>query len=92
MRIESRAQSHTMEPPTPTTFAAYYDDATTELLKRQVSELQDQLKSLQGATTPHRASYGRGAARIFRGICYECSKKGHRRSEGPDNNAGGNST
>jgi hypothetical protein len=46
MRIESRAQSHTTEPPTPTALAASHDDATTELLKRQVSELQDQLKSL----------------------------------------------
>jgi hypothetical protein len=65
MRIESRAQSHTTEPPTPTAFAASHDDATTELLKRQVSELQDQLKCLQGATITRRASYGRDAARIF---------------------------
>jgi hypothetical protein len=42
MRIESRAQSRTTEPPTPTAFAASHDDATTKLLK-QVSELQDQL-------------------------------------------------
>jgi hypothetical protein len=91
MRIESRAQSHTTEPPTPTAFAASHDDATTKLLQRQVSELQDQLKSLQGATSTRRASYGRGAARIFRAVCYGCGKKGHRRSECPDNNTGGNS-
>jgi hypothetical protein len=91
MRIESRAQSHTAEPPTPTAFAASHDDAMTKLLKRQVSKLQDQLKSLQGATTTRLASYGMGAARMFRGVCYGCSKKGHRRSECPDNNTGGNS-
>jgi hypothetical protein len=51
MRIESRAQSHAAQPPTPTALAASHDDATTEILKRQVSELQDQLRSLQGATT-----------------------------------------
>jgi hypothetical protein len=91
MRIESRAQSHTTEPPTPTAFAASHDDATTELLKQQVSELQDQLKSLQGAATTYRTSYGRGGARFFRGVCYGCGKKGHRRSECPVNNTGGNS-
>jgi hypothetical protein len=90
MRIESRAQSHTAEPPTPTALAASHDDATTELLKRQVSELQDQLKSLKGATTTRRASDGRGATRIFRGVCYGCGKKGHPRSECPYN-TGGNS-
>jgi hypothetical protein len=41
MRIDSRAQSHTTEPPTPTAFAASHNDATTELLKRQASKLQD---------------------------------------------------
>jgi hypothetical protein len=81
MRIESRAQSHTTEPPTPKAFAASHDDATTDLLKRQVSELQDQLKYLQGAATTRRASHGRGAARGFRGVCHGCGKKGHRRSE-----------
>jgi hypothetical protein len=91
MRIESHAQSHTTEPPTPTAFAASHDDATTDLLKRQVSELQDQPKYLQRAATTRRASYGRGAARVFRGVCYGCGKKGHRRSEYPDNNTGGNS-
>jgi hypothetical protein len=35
MRIESRVQSHTTEPPTPTAFAASHDDATTELLKKK---------------------------------------------------------
>ena len=65
MCIESHAQSHTTEPPTPTAFAASHDDATTELLKRQVSELQDQLKFLQGAATTRRTSYGSGGARIF---------------------------
>jgi environmental stress-induced protein Ves len=65
MRIESRAQSHTTEPPTPTAFAASRDDATTELLKQQVSELQDQLKYLQGAASTRRTSYGRGRASIF---------------------------
>jgi hypothetical protein len=90
MRIVSRAQSHTTEPPMPTAFAACHDDATTDLLKRQVSELQDQLKSLQGAATTRRASYGRGAARVFRGVCYGCGKKGHRISECPYNNTGGN--
>jgi pyruvoyl-dependent arginine decarboxylase (PvlArgDC) len=34
MRIKSRAQSHTTEPPTPMAFATSHDDATTELLKR----------------------------------------------------------
>jgi uncharacterized protein YeeX (DUF496 family) len=91
MRIESRAQSHTTEPLTPTVFTASHDDATTELLKRQVSELQDQLKSLQGATITRRASYGRGATRSFRGVCYGYGKKCHRRSECPDNDTGGNS-
>jgi hypothetical protein len=91
MRIESRAQSHTTEPPTPTAFAASHDDATTDLFKGQVSELQDQLKSFQGAATTRRASHGRGAARVIHGICYGCGKKGHRRSECPDNNTGGNS-
>jgi hypothetical protein len=90
MRIESRSQSHTTEPPTHTTFAKSHD-ATTKLLKRQLSELQEQLKSLQGATTTRRASYGKGAARIVRGVCYGCGKKDHRRSECPDNNTGGNS-
>jgi hypothetical protein len=56
MRIESRAQSYATEPKTPTAFASSHNDATTELLKRQVSELQDQLKSLQGATTTRRTS------------------------------------
>jgi hypothetical protein len=65
MRIESRAQAHTTEPPTPTAFAACHDDTTTDLLKRQVSELQDQLKSFQGAATTRRASYGTGATRVF---------------------------
>jgi hypothetical protein len=65
MRIESRAQSHTTEPPSPTAFAASHDEATTDVLKRQVSELQDQLKSLQGAATTRRTSYGGGAARVF---------------------------
>jgi hypothetical protein len=91
MRIESRAQSQKTEPPTPTAFAASHDDATTEILKRQVSKLQDELKSLQGATTTRRASYGTGAARIFRGVCCGCDEKGHRMSECPDNNTGGNS-
>jgi hypothetical protein len=31
MRIEIRAQSHTMEPPTPTAFATSHDDATAKL-------------------------------------------------------------
>jgi hypothetical protein len=31
MRIESRTQSHTMEPPTPAAFATSHDDATSEL-------------------------------------------------------------
>jgi hypothetical protein len=31
-RIDSRAQSHTTEPPTPTAFAASHDEATTNLL------------------------------------------------------------
>jgi hypothetical protein len=66
--------------------------STTQILKRaQVFELQDQLKSLQGATTTRRASYGRGASRIFRGVCYGCGNKAHRMSECPDNNTGGNS-
>jgi hypothetical protein len=39
MHIESRAQSYTSEPQTPTAFAAPHDGATTEFLKRQVSEL-----------------------------------------------------
>jgi hypothetical protein len=91
MRIESRAQSHTTEPPTPTPFAASHDDVTTDLLKRQVSELQDQLKSLQGATTTRRTLYGIGAAMVFRGVCYGSGKKGHRTSECPDNSTGGNS-
>jgi hypothetical protein len=65
MRIETRAQSHTAEPPTHAAFAASHDDATTDLLKRQVSDLQDKLKSLQGAATTRRTSYGRGEARIF---------------------------
>jgi hypothetical protein len=65
MRIENRAQSHTTEPLTPTAFAASHDDATIDLLKRQVSELQDYLKSLQGAATTRPASHGRGAARVF---------------------------
>jgi hypothetical protein len=89
MRIENRAQSYATEPPTPTDFAASHDDATTELLKRQVSELQDELKSLQGATSTRRASYGRGAARTCRGVCYGCGKKGHLRSECPEDNTGG---
>jgi hypothetical protein len=91
MRIKSHAQKHTTEPPTPTAFAASHDDATTELLKRQVSELQDHLKSLQGAVTSRRTSYGRGGARFFCGVCYGCVKKGHRGSECPDKNTGGNS-
>jgi hypothetical protein len=37
MRIESRAQSHTTEPPTPTAFAASHDDATIELRWRSAS-------------------------------------------------------
>jgi hypothetical protein len=41
MRIESRAQSRRAEPPTPTAFAPSHHDATTEFLKRQVSELQE---------------------------------------------------
>ena len=68
MRIESRVQSHTAEPPTPTAIAASHDDTSTKPLKQQVSELQDHLKSLQGATTTRRASYGRGALMIFRGF------------------------
>jgi hypothetical protein len=76
MRIGSLAQSHTTEPPTPTAFAAFYDDATNGLFKWQLSEFQDHLKSLQGATTTRRASYGRGVARIFCGVCYGCGKKG----------------
>jgi hypothetical protein len=75
----------------PAAFAASHGDATIEFFKRQVSELQDKMKSLQGATTTHRASYGRGAARIFRGVWHGCGKKGHRRSECPDSNTGGNS-
>jgi hypothetical protein len=82
MCIESRAQSRTTELPTPMAFAASHNDAATELLKRQVSKLQDQLKSLQGATTTR---HGRGGARVFRGVCYGCGKKGHRRSESQDN-------
>jgi hypothetical protein len=84
MRIDSRAQSHATEPPTPVAFAASRDDAAIEHLKRQVSELQDQLKSLQRATTIRRASYGRGAMRIFRCFCYGCGKKSHRRSTPPE--------
>jgi hypothetical protein len=64
MRIESRSQSFTAEPQTHTAFATS-DDATTKLLKRKLSELQEQLKYLQGATTTRRASYGKGAARMF---------------------------
>jgi hypothetical protein len=90
MRIESGAQSHAAKPPTPTAFAASHDDATTKLLKRQVSELQDHLKYFQGARTTRRASYGKGAASIFRGVCYGCGKKAHRRSKCPDNNTRGN--
>jgi hypothetical protein len=91
MRIESHAQPHKWELSRPTAFAASHDEATTELLKRQVSELKYQLKSLQGATTTRHASYGRGAARIFHGVRCGCGKKGHRRSECPDNNTRGNS-
>jgi hypothetical protein len=59
MRFENRsAQSHTTKPPTPTAFAASDNDARTERWKRQVSELQDKLKSLQGAATTNLASYG----------------------------------
>jgi hypothetical protein len=65
MRIESRAQSRTAELLTPTAFATSHDDVMAKLLERQVSEIQDQLKFLQKATTTRRASYGRGAARIF---------------------------
>jgi hypothetical protein len=65
MRIESRAQSHTAEPPTATAFAASHDDAATKLLKRQVSELQAQLKSLQGATSTRRASMTDAQRRFF---------------------------
>jgi hypothetical protein len=92
MRIGSLAQSHTTEPPTPTAFAFSYDDATNGLLKWQLSGFQDHLKSLQGATTTRHASYGRGLTMIFRGVCYGCGKKGHRRSKCPDNNTGSNST
>jgi hypothetical protein len=90
MRIESRAQLHTADPPTPMAFAASNDDATTEVLKRQVSDLQDQLKYLQGATSTRRASHDRGTWKTFRGVCYGCGKKGYCRSEGMDNNTGGN--
>jgi hypothetical protein len=61
MRIESCAQSHKAEPPTHTDIAASHDDVTSELLKRQVSEIQDQVKYLQGASTTRRASYSKGA-------------------------------
>jgi hypothetical protein len=91
MCIESSAHSHTAEPPTPTAFAESHYDATTELLKRQVSELQDHPISIQGATPTRRASYARGAARIFLGVCYGCGEKDHRRSECPDGNTGGHS-
>jgi hypothetical protein len=43
MRVESRVQSRA-KPPTPTAFEVSHDDAPTETLKRQVSNLQDQLK------------------------------------------------
>jgi hypothetical protein len=65
MRIESRAQSRTTEPPAPTALAASHDDATTEVLKEQVSELQDLLKSLREAATTRRTLYGRGAKRTL---------------------------
>jgi hypothetical protein len=56
MRIESRAQS-LAEPPKRAAFAASYDDASTEILKRQVAELKDQLTSCHSAATPRRVSY-----------------------------------
>jgi hypothetical protein len=37
MRIESRVQSRTVEPPTPTAFGASHYNATTGLLKHQNS-------------------------------------------------------
>jgi hypothetical protein len=52
MRIESRAQLHTTEPPT--LLQRLIMTQRQIFLKRQVSELQDQLKSLQGAATTRR--------------------------------------
>jgi hypothetical protein len=80
MRTESRAQSRA-EPPTPTALGVSHDDASTDILKRQVSELQDKVKYLQSAATPRSGSYGGGAARLFRGVYYSYGKKGHRMSE-----------
>jgi hypothetical protein len=41
--------------------------------------------------TTRRASYGKGTAVIFRGVCYGYGKKGHRKFKSPDNNTGGDS-
>jgi hypothetical protein len=46
-----------------------HDDASTEILKMQVSELQEQLKYFSSAATPRSGTYGGGATNSFRGVC-----------------------
>jgi hypothetical protein len=80
MRNKRRGRTHTEASP-PTTFPAFSGDTSAESLKRKVRDLQEQLKSMHGPGNSRRVVVGASGARPFRGICFSCGKKGHRRSK-----------
>jgi hypothetical protein len=90
MRIESRGRTQTETPP-PAAFPAFSGDTSAESLKRKVHDLQKQLKSMHGPGDSRGMAVGAGGVRPFRGICFSCGKKGHRRSECHERRASGNS-
>jgi hypothetical protein len=90
MHVESRGRTQ-METPPLAAFLAFSGDTSAESLKRKVRDLHEKLKYMHGLGSSLGVAVGAGGVRPFRGICFSCGKKGHRRSECHERRASGNS-